>query len=82
MRRESERAESQRACGTDVASACLANKGTVTGRACSFQGLCFSRVEVFEAGYAHVRSTALFVLRSGPAGHLTWLSGHDCSGHS
>jgi len=79
MRRQSRQPESQRVCGAGVSGACLANKGAVTGRACSFQNRCFSRATVFGAGFAHLRSTAPFVVRGGHAGALSWFSGHECT---
>ena len=79
MRRQAQLPESQRVCSNGVSSACLANKGAVTGRACSFQGTCFSRAAIFGTDYAHTSTSAKFVIRGGPATDLSWFSGHDCT---
>jgi len=70
-------------CPASISRACLQNKGAVTGRACSYPGVCFSRAGVFGAGYP-ARDDAKFVVRThGTAAwdgavHLNWFSDDKC----
>jgi hypothetical protein len=79
MRRQASLPESQRVCPNGVSSACLANKGALTGRACSFQDRCFSRAAVFGAEYVHANNGAMFVLRGATNSDLTWFVDHACT---
>ena len=79
MKRQAKLPESQRVCSNGVSSACLANKGAVTGRACSFQGKCFSRASIFGTAYVHANTRADFVVRGRAAQPLKWFRDQDCT---
>jgi len=72
------RASSKTTCAEGLTPACLQNRAAITGRACSFQGVCFTRREVFGEDFVPFVDTD-FVVRGRPDSHLEWFSDEACS---
>jgi len=77
--REYKIAANNEKCALCATPACLQNKAALTGRACVFKGVCFSRREIFGQAYTHVNTQAFFVVRGIPGLHINWFIGHDCT---
>jgi len=77
--RQSRIASNNVKCTQGVTPACLQNKAAVTGRACLFQGVCFSRKDIFGQAYTHANTQAAFVVRGRAHMKINWFIGDDCT---
>ena len=78
IRRESRIDANKEKCAGATPS-CLQNKAAVTGRACAFKDVCFTRQKIFGAAYTHSNTHAAFVVRGIPGVYIKWFAGQDCT---
>ena len=78
IQREENLDSNYRLCSNGVSSACLQNKGALTGRACLFTGKCLNRADLFGPGYAYREAEPAFVVRGLAHPRVAWYSDERC----
>jgi len=67
-----------RLCSNGVSSACLQNKGALTGRACLFDNKCLNRVNLFGPSFPYREAEPSFVVRGLQHTNVAWYLDDRC----
>jgi hypothetical protein len=78
INREKNLASNFRQCPSGVTSACLQNKGALTGRACGFENKCLSRSGLFGKDFDSKGEIYSFVVRGLADPRVAWYSDDRC----